>query len=96
MNLELKFRKKESIASRTIAEESFLVPICGQPADMQKIFVLNPLADFIWQQLDGERTLDELLAAIVEHFAVDREQARADMVEFVGQLLEQNLLEGVA
>jgi hypothetical protein len=96
MNLERKFRKKETIASRRIADESFLVPICGQPSDMQKIFILNSLAAFIWQQLDGEHTIDELLTAIVEHFAVDREQARLDTVEFIGQLLEQNLLEGVS
>lgn len=96
MNLEGKFRKKESIASRTIAGESFLVPVCGQPGDMQKIFVLNSLAAFIWEHLDGEHTVAELLGAIVEQFAVDREQARLDTVEFIGQLLEQNLLEGAS
>jgi hypothetical protein len=96
MNLESKFRKKESIASRKIADESFLVPVCGQPSDLQKIFILNSLAEFIWQYLDGEHTLDELLTAIVEQFAVDREQARLDTVEFIGQMLEQNLLEGVS
>jgi hypothetical protein len=94
MNLERKFRKKESIAGRKIAGEAFLVPICGQPDDMQKIFILNPLAEFIWQRLDGEHTLAELLTDIVGQFAVEREQARLDMVEFVGQLLQQNLLEG--
>jgi hypothetical protein len=96
MNLESKFRKKDTIADRKIADDSFLVPICGQPGDMEKIFVLNPMADFIWQRLDGERTLHDLLNEIVGHFAVEAEQARSDMLEFVGQLLEQNLLEGVA
>ena len=96
MNLEGKFRKKETIAGRQIAGEAFLVPICGQPDDLQKIFVLNPIADFIWQRLDGEHTLDELLAAIVGHFTVEPERARADMLEFIGKLQEQNLLEEVA
>lgn len=96
MNPESKFRKKETIASRRIADESFLVPVCGQPGDMQKIFILNSLAAFIWQRLDGEHTLDELLTEIVEHFAVEREQARLDTVEFIGRLQEQNLLEGVS
>lgn len=96
MNLERKFRKKETIASRRIADESFLVPVCGQPSDMEKIFILNSLAAFIWQRLDGEHTIDELLTEIVEQFAVEREQARLDTVEFIGQLQEQNLLEGVS
>jgi hypothetical protein len=93
MNLNRKFRKKESIANRHIADESFLVPICGQPEDMQKVFILNSLADFIWQHLDGEHTLQQLIHAVGEQFEVDAEQARADTVEFVEQLLEQNLLE---
>jgi hypothetical protein len=96
MKLERKFRKKESIASRKIADEAFLVPVCGQPDDLQKIFILNPLAEYIWQRLDGEHSLAELLTSIVGQFAVEKEQARLDMVEFVGQLLEQNLLEGVS
>jgi methyltransferase-like protein len=93
MNLDRKFLKKETIASRCIADEFFLVPICSQPSDMQKIFILNSPADFIWQHLDGEHTLDELITAVVEQFEVDQEQARSDTVEFIGQLLEQNLLE---
>ena len=96
MNLERKFRKKETIASRTIADESFLVPVCGKPADMENIFILNPLADFIWQRLDGRQTLAAILAAIVDNFNVESEQARLDTVEFIEQLLEQNLLEGVS
>jgi methyltransferase-like protein len=96
MNLEHKFQKKKSIATRVIADESFLVPVCGQPIDMQNIFILNFLAAFIWEYLDGEHTIDELLTAIVEHFAVEREQARLDAVEFIGQLLERNLLEEVS
>jgi hypothetical protein len=96
MNLESKFRKKESIASRMIAGETFLVPVCGQPVDLQKIFILNSLAEFIWQDLDGVHSLDELITSVVEQFAVDREQARLDAFEFIGRLLELNLLEGVS
>ena len=96
MNLVQKFRKKETIASRTIAAESFLVPVCGKPADMENIFVLNPLADFIWQRLDGRQTLAAILAAIVDNFAVESKQARIDMTDFIRQMLENALIEEVA
>ena len=93
MNLEDKYRKKDSIASRTIAGEAFLVPVCGQPCDMQKIFVLNSLGAFIWERLDGGQSCAELIGAISERFAVEPAQAKQDAIEFIGQLLEQNLLE---
>ena len=46
-----KFRRKESVAGRRIAGESFLIPVCGTPVDLNNIFVMNPLAEFIFQCL---------------------------------------------
>jgi hypothetical protein len=96
MNMAAKFRKKDKIAGRNIAGESFLIPVCGQPSDMENIFVLNPLADFIWQRLDGEQTLAAILAAIIENFDVGGEQAQGDMTDLIGQLLRNGLIEEVA
>jgi len=91
MNPASRFRRKESVAGRRIAGESFLIPVCGAPVDMENIFVLNPLADFIWERLDGERTLEAIVSEIVKEFEVGVEQAEADMKEFVGQLVQHGL-----
>jgi hypothetical protein len=87
------YRKKDEIAGRSIAGESFLIPVCGRPVDLENIFVLNPMADFIWQRLDGEQTVAEILAAIVENFTVGPEQARADLADLIGQLRSNGLIE---
>jgi hypothetical protein len=96
MNKALTYRKKDKIAGRCIAGESFLIPVCGTPAEMEKIFVMNPMADFIWQRLDGRQTLEAILAAILESFAVEREQAMADIAGLIGQLLANGLIEEAA
>jgi len=96
MNLAAKFRRKEKVVGREIAGESFLIPVCGTPVDMNNIFVMNPLADFIWQRLDGERPLAAIVAEIVEEFDVAPERAAADAGEFVGQLLGNGLVEEMA
>ncbi len=96
MNPTGKFRRKGSIAGRRIAGESFLIPVVGTPVDLENIFVLNPLADYIWERLDGERTLAAIVAEIIAEFDVAPEQAGADAGEFVGQLLERGLAEEVA
>jgi hypothetical protein len=93
MKMTAVYRKKDEIAGRRIAGESFLIPVCGRPVDLENIFILNPMADFIWQRLDGERTMAEILAAIVDDFAVEPEQARADLAELIGQLKEKGLIE---
>jgi hypothetical protein len=95
MNMAAKFRRKERVTGREIAGESFLIPICGKPVDLDNIFVLNPLAGFIWEKLDGATTLEAIIDDIVESFEVTPEQARIDAVEFIGQLLRNDLVEEV-
>jgi hypothetical protein len=96
MNLAGCFRRKERVAGRRIAGESFLVPICGSPADMENIFVLNPLADFIWQRLDGKHSLEAIVGEMIDEFEVSRERAAGDALEFVERLLQNDLVEELA
>jgi len=95
MSLAAKFRRKVEVAEREIAGESFLIPICGSPVDMENIFVLNPLGDFIWQRLDGETPLDEIIADITTAFDVDSAQARGDVRQFMETLERNHLVEEV-
>lgn len=90
------FKKNESIVSRKIADEMFLVPIRGNLADMQKIFSLNPVAEYIWQQLDGERNLEDIREGVLSAFDVSKNEADEDISEFVGKLLEADLINEVA
>ncbi len=88
------FRKAEQIVSREIAGETILVPIRGELADMQRVFWLNSVAEYTWHQLDGERSLGEILDGILAKFDVEREQAQADLQEFIAELLEEGLIVG--
>jgi hypothetical protein len=86
------FKKKDEIVNRAIAGETILVPIKGRLADMQRIFTLNPVADFIWKNCDGTKSIEDICDGILENFEVDREQADADIREFIGGLLKEDLI----
>jgi len=87
-----KFKKAGEIASRSIAGETLLVPIRGRLADMQRIFALNSVAEYIWKRLDGEKLLGEIRDEIIAHFEVDRDQADSDIQEFISELIRENLI----
>ena len=87
------FKKRDEIVSRQIAGETLLVPIQGNLADMQKIFVLNSVGEHIWSKLDGNLGLNEIRSDLMSHFEVDKLEAEADLNEFIGQLLEAGLIE---
>ena len=49
-------------------------------------FTLNATGAWIWHRLDGEATLGEICAAMVERFDVDPASAWADLVELIAEL----------
>ena len=91
-----KYCRREGIVGREIAGESFLIPVCGTPVDMENIFALNPVGEFIWRRLDGERTLEKIVGEIAAEFEVSRAQAGADAGDFVAELLRNGLAEELA
>jgi hypothetical protein len=86
------FRKKEDIISRAIAGEMILVPLRGTLTDMQKIFSLNPVAGFIWEKLDGRKSLRELRDDLLATFDVEIGDANSDIQEFIAHLLKEGLI----
>ncbi len=93
MTLNSVFRKKGEIVTRRIAGETLLVPIRSRVADMQKLFTLNTTAEYIWQQLDGTRSLEEILHGLTADFEVEKDEAEADMREFILELEEAGIIE---
>lgn len=86
-------RKKDDLLTRRIAGETIVVPIRGKLADMQNIFAVNVVAEFVWERMDGQRTLDQIAREVAEHFDVGESQARSDVLEFVDELSEANLID---
>jgi hypothetical protein len=89
------FKKKEEIVTRKIAGETILVPISGKLVDMQRIFSLNPVAEYIWQHLDGKKHLGDIRNKILTSYNVEKEKAEEDIQEFITELLKENLIIGL-
>lgn len=86
------YTKKADIVSRKIAGELLLVPVKGKLADMQRIFALNPVAEYIWEELDNQKSLNDICNGVVASFEIEREQAESDIREFITELLDADLI----
>jgi hypothetical protein len=86
------FIRNQDIVSRRIAGELFLVPVKGKLADMERIFTLTTVAEYIWDRLDGQRSLDDIRNDVVARFDVKEEQADSDIREFIAELVEAGLI----
>ena len=86
-------KKRDNIVSRKVAGDSLLIPIRGRLADMQRIFAVDSVGEFVWDHIDGRNTLAQILDAVAEEFEVDRATAREDLLAFIKSLRRTELLE---
>lgn len=49
---------------------------------------LDPVGACIWEILEQPRTIDQLIASLVELYAVDESTCRTDVVPFVKRMVE--------
>lgn len=81
----------DGVIEREVAGEYFLVPIRGNVADLQELFVMNEAGRWVWRHLDGQNRVEELAGMMVQEFEVTMEQAQQDITLFIEQLVEAGL-----
>jgi len=77
---------------RKIAGESLLVPTIGELANLQRLFVLDEVGEFVWEQFDGEHDLSTIAQGVAGEFEVSADRAADDLCEFIDALLEVGLV----
>ena len=84
----LKFipNKSSDVVARKIAEEMLLVPIHQTAKDVDSIYTLNETAAIIWDLLDGETTVGDIVDTIESAFEVSREDAVKDVIALIHEL----------
>ena len=54
-------------------------------------YTLNELGRFLWESLDGKKTLEEVHRDLLDRYDVDDETAKQDVLEIVGDLMKEDL-----
>src|SRR5437762_1220750 len=58
-----------------------------------QMVTLNPIGSIVWQQLSDRCSPEQIAAHLASEFGISREQASADVNEFLQQLEAQHLIE---
>ena len=78
--------KSPSIVTRKTGNEYVLVPVANNIADMNSVYTLNETGAFIWELIDGERNVEDLIEAVISEYNIDRETAMADVLTFIDNM----------
>ena len=82
------FKKNENFVFRKIEDETILVPIKDNVGDMGSLYNLNEVAAFVWEQINGKKTLQDIKNKLLEKYDVPAEEAGNDLSEYIAQLKE--------
>jgi hypothetical protein len=75
-----------SIVTRKTGNEYVLVPIANNIADMHSVYTLNETGAFIWEQINGTRSVEEIIDALTAEYDIDHKNAEADVFSFIDNM----------
>jgi len=91
----IQFVRNPDFIFRQIVEETILVPVYQNVADMDAIYTLNPLGAFVWEHLAEPTDLEALQAAILQEFDVNPDTALTDLEAFLSEMETINAVKRV-
>ena len=86
VNLKTVVSQSASIVTRKTGNEYVLVPITNNIADMNSVYTLNETGAFIWEHINGERTLGTIIEALTTEYDIDQKTAESDVFSFIDNM----------
>ena len=86
-------RVTEDFIVREIAGEHILIPVGETAMKIHGMINLSESGHILWEKLQTECSVDDLVAAILAEYDIDEETARADVNEFLNKLKAIGILE---
>jgi hypothetical protein len=87
------YSKKDDFVTRSIAEETIIVPIRGGVGDLNSIYTLNEMGTRIWELMNDQTDIDKMAEIISREYEVSIEQAKKDIAEFLSSLESVGLID---
>ncbi len=75
-----------SVVTRKTGNEYVLVPIANNIADMNSVYTLNESGAFIWEQIDGKKSVEDIIDAMTKEYDVSTETASKDIFIFIDNM----------
>ncbi len=90
--MSTRFVKDNQAVTRSIAGETIIVPIRSGVGDLNSIYTLNEVGTTIWQLVDGQRSVDQIIECISSEYEVSNAEASKDVFDFLTTLEVEGLI----
>jgi hypothetical protein len=84
---------KEGFMLRNVADNYIVVPVGKASLEFKGLINLNSVGAFIWECLEKETTMEEVIDKVIKEYNIDNELATRDVNNFINKLVEAKLLD---
>ena len=78
--------KSRPVVTRKTGSEYVLVPVINNIANMDSVYTLNETGAFIWDEIDGKKTITDIIHKLSEEYDVDENMAKDDVLDFIEKM----------
>ena len=83
----------DDVVAREIEGELIIIPLVAGIGDMEdELYTLNDTGKAIWNLLDGQATLDEIISALSQEFDAPPGEIEQDVLGLVEELVKRRML----
>lgn len=87
--------KSDNFVARKIDQETILVPLVSNVADMTGVLTLNEVATSLLDAINGENTINDIMVQLINDYDVEMEELKQDIEHFIDQALLKKIIEKV-
>lgn len=84
---------KEDLVLRNIAGDWIVVPMGERLIEFNGMMKLNESGAFIWKLMENDISKEEIIAAMLNEYDMDKEMAKQALDEFITVLSDADILE---
>ncbi len=85
--------RSEKVVSQEFEGELLMIPITASlEGEEDATFKLNETGKTIWDRLDGERSVEDLIVELAAEYKIPRDEIEADVVGLMKELLMRSIV----
>jgi len=93
IRMDMVFFRSSDVVSREIDGALIIVPLTSGVGDMEDdLFSMNKTGTEIWHMLDGKKTVQEVVEALVQQYRAEPGEIEQDVAGIVTELLKRRML----
>ena len=87
MDLSKSFKRNSRVTWRVLEGDCILLHL-----DSGVYYTLNSVGRFLWESLDGKRSLSDIHEAMLDRYEADAERVKSDLLEILEDLVREDLV----